>query len=68
MSPCLLLLTVIRYIHNNSVKAGMVQEPEEYRWSSIHAYYGTREYPHGLTEPTFVLGVINQDKEEQYRR
>jgi len=57
------LLAVIRYIHNNPVKAGMVQEPEEYRWSSIHAYYGTREYPHGLSEPSFVLGIINQDKE-----
>ncbi|MDD3024549.1 MAG: transposase, partial [Syntrophomonadaceae bacterium] len=34
------LLTVLRYIHNNPVKAAMVQKPEEYRWSSIHAYYG----------------------------
>ena len=44
------LLTVIRYIHNNTVKAGMVQESEEYRWSSIHAYYGIREYPNGLSD------------------
>jgi putative transposase len=58
------LLTVIRYIHNNPVKAGMVQEPEEYRWSSIHAYYGTSEYPYGLSEPAFALGVINQDREK----
>ncbi len=58
------LLTVIRYIHNNPVKAGMVQEPENYRWSSIHAYYGTREYLYGLSEPSFALGVINQDREK----
>jgi len=58
------LLAVIRYIHNNPVKAGMAQKPEEYRWSSIHAYYGNREYPYGLTEPGFILGVINQDKEK----
>ena len=58
------LLTVIRYIHNNPVKAKMVQEPEEHRWSSIHDYYGNREYSHELTEPSFVLGVIDQNKEK----
>ncbi|HBQ86342.1 MAG TPA: transposase [Syntrophomonas sp.] len=58
------MLTVIRYIHNNPVKAGIVQEPREYRWSSIHAYYGTWEYPYGLTEPSFPLGIFNQDREK----
>ncbi len=57
------LLSVLRYIHNNPVKAKMVQEPEEYRWSSIHVYYGGREYPNGLSEPSFALGIINQDGE-----
>jgi len=55
------LLTVLRYIHNNPVKAAMVHKPEEYRWSSIHAYYGTTEYPCGLSEPSFALGIINQN-------
>jgi len=27
------LLTVIRYIHNNPVKAAIVHKPEQYRWS-----------------------------------
>lgn len=58
------LLTVIRYIHKNPVKAGMVQKPEEYRWSSIHAYYGNREYPNSLSETSFVLGIMNQDREK----
>jgi len=58
------LLAVIRYIHNNPVKVGMIQKPEEYRWSSIHAYYGISEYPNGLSEPTFVLSVLNQDGEK----
>lgn len=57
------MLTVIRYIHNNPVKAGIVQEPEKYRWSSIHAYYGAKENPHGLSEPAFALGIISQDRE-----
>jgi REP element-mobilizing transposase RayT len=58
------LLIVIRYIHNNPVKAGMVSEPEYYKWSSIHAYYGGREYPPRLTEPEFILGVIHQEPRE----
>ena len=57
------LLSVIRYIHNNPVKAAIVRNPEEYRWSSIHAYYGTNEYPCGLCEPGFVLAIIDQDRE-----
>ncbi len=57
------LLTVIRYIHNNPVKARMVQKPEQYRWSSIHAYYGAGEYPSGLSETAFVLGIIHPDRE-----
>ena len=33
------LKTVIRYIHQNPVKAGMVNKPEAYQWSSCHVYY-----------------------------
>ncbi len=58
------LLTVIRYIHNNPVKAGLVQNPEDYRWSSIRLYYGTSEYPYGMCEPTYVLDVINKDRQK----
>lgn len=28
----------IRYIHRNSVKRGLVTQPEEYRWSSFRHY------------------------------
>lgn len=31
-------LTVLRYIHNNPVKAGLVRQPTEYPWSSCSAY------------------------------
>ena len=33
-------LTVLRYIHQEPVKAGMVQSPAEYAWSSYGAYTG----------------------------
>lgn len=34
--------TCIRYIHDNPVKAGMVQNAEEYKWSSAPDYSGLR--------------------------
>jgi REP element-mobilizing transposase RayT len=58
------LLTVVRYIHNNPVKAKMVNVPEEYRWSSISAYYGGEEHPAGLTEIEFILAVISKNRTE----
>lgn len=61
------LLTVIRYIHNNPVKAGIIHKPEEYRWSSIHAYYENQEYPNGLSETSFILDMINQDQKKARR-
>jgi putative transposase len=33
---------VVRYIHQNPVHAGMVSEPEDYQWSSVHCYLGQK--------------------------
>jgi len=42
------LLTVLRYIHNNPLKAHMVTSQSEYKWSSyqnyLNAYHGITEY------------------------
>ena len=62
------LLTVVRYIHNNPVRAAMVSVPEEYRWSSIRAYYGGGEHPAGLTEIEFVLAIIHKNRAEAVKR
>ena len=35
------LLALLRYIHQNPVKAGLVIEPQHYRWSSDRFYRGT---------------------------
>lgn len=40
------LLELIRYIHINPVKDGLVEEPTKYRWSSHRSYF--------LNKPTFV--------------
>jgi REP element-mobilizing transposase RayT len=43
------LLELIRYIHLNPVRAGMVQYPEEYLWSSHSSYLGDSPRPPWLS-------------------
>jgi len=62
------LLTVIRYIHNNPVKAGIVGRPEDYRWSSIQAYYSRPEESIGLTDVGFILGILAKERTEAIYR
>lgn len=38
------LMHLVRYIHLNPVRAGMVRHPEHYLWSSHRAYAGFAEY------------------------
>ena len=37
------LLGLLRYMHMNPVRAGMVNHPADYPWSSHHVYLGSRE-------------------------
>lgn len=57
------LLSVLRYIHSNPVKARLVPEPEQYKWSSCGRYYGEPECPPGLTDTAFILGIIADNEE-----
>ncbi len=52
------LLTVIRYIHQNPVKAGIVTKAKNYTWSSCRVYYGEKEYPPGLTQTSLILDMF----------
>ena len=36
-------LTVLRYIHQNPLKAGLVQDPADYKWSSYKYYIDEQE-------------------------
>lgn len=42
------LLELVRYIHLNPVRAGIVGDSEDYRWSSHRAYLG-KEVLHWLS-------------------
>jgi putative transposase len=57
------LLTVIRYIHQNPVKARMVKSPEEWKWSSCPGFYGKNSHHQGLLDDKLILGMFSEDKE-----
>jgi len=58
------LATVVRYIHMNPVKTGLVRVPEEYRWSSCCSYYGEKGEPVDLLESLFVLSLFSPEKDK----
>lgn len=64
------LLEVSRYIVNNPVKAKMVDQAHEYRWSSYRATSGHRAKPSWL-ETDFTLSFFSKEKQaaqKQFRR
>ena len=54
------LLTLIRYVALNPVRAGMVKRPEEYPWSSYRATAGYEPVPTWLTTD-WALGPFGPD-------
>jgi putative transposase len=54
------LLTVIRYIHQNPLKAGLVDKIDHYPWSSYNAYSGQDS----LIDQDFVLNIFNDSREK----
>ena len=56
------LMTAIRYIHQNPVKAGIVKNPDSFKWSSCQGYYGKEYYPPYLLDSTLILGVFSEDQ------
>lgn len=52
------LLTVLRYIHQNPVKAGLANGVEGYPWSSYHEYTGQKS----VVDTDFILGLFATDE------
>ncbi len=55
------LLGLVRYIHENPLRARIVKTLREYTWSSHHAYDG-RNYPLGLVDTDQVLRLFSESK------
>jgi REP element-mobilizing transposase RayT len=55
------LLRCLRYIHNNPVKAQMVQKAEYYQFSSFHEYTKAAEVIH-QNQRSLILGYFNHNQ------
>ena len=63
------LLAASLYIHLNPVKAGLMLEPQGYRWSSCRLYYESNA-PKSFIDPDFILRLLSEneiEKKEKYR-
>jgi putative transposase len=59
-----------RYIHLNPLRAGILELPEEYEWSSYSYYIGKRKAPEWL-EMDFILGYFGKnisDSQKNYKK
>ena len=55
------LMAVIRYVHNNPVKACIVNNPEQYKWSSYECYI-TTDQTETIVDADYILGMISENK------
>jgi putative transposase len=52
------LLTVIRYIHQNPIKAGIIKNIEDYQWSSYREFIDKNE----IIDVDFILGLFGKER------
>lgn len=57
-------LTVLRYIHQNPIKAGIISALDEYLWSSYHEYVKNPR----ITDVDFALAIFSNDKTDAINR
>lgn len=57
---------VIRYIHQNPLKAGIVKDVGDYRWSSYNEYIGSRDSGAAskLCEIDFALDMLSRNRKQ----
>ncbi len=58
------LLELLRYIHRNPLRAGLVSRLDRYGWSSHRGYLSRSRYSSWL-HSEFVLSMLSEDKEKQ---
>ena len=57
------LLQVIRYVHNNPVKAGMVEKVGDYKWSSFKTYL-EKDFDSVNAQMQFVMNLFSNSREQ----
>ena len=53
-------LTVLRYMHQNSLKAGIVKDIEAYKWSSYSEFIEKNK----IIDIDFILDLFNKDRKK----
>ena len=64
------LLQLVRYIHQNPVRSGMVKKTDDYRWSSHNGYLSSSKEWNWLHKP-FLLSMLARQaghQQKEYRR
>lgn len=60
------LLALVRYVHQNPVRAGLVASPDQHAWNSHREYLGRGRFPWVRTAP--VLTMFDSDPRVARRR
>lgn len=58
------LMAVTRYIHNNPVKAGIVEKPGDYKWSSYLCYLAPTKPEARNVNTGIILNLISADQDQ----
>jgi putative transposase len=61
------LLAAIRYIHNNPVRAKLVEKAEHYKWSSFSIYLDPDMLEAKMVDTEFILSIIADDRKTAIR-
>jgi putative transposase len=61
------LMQLSYYIHNNPLRAGIVERLIDYRWSSYPAYAYNRRHPKWLDKDLIRSQIQGENKHRQYR-
>ncbi len=62
------ILSLVRYIHQNPVKAGIVEKPSDYRWSSYNCYLDENNYFVKMLDIDVVLGLFSEDRKAAVKK
>jgi REP element-mobilizing transposase RayT len=54
------LLTVLRYIHRNPIKAGIIAKADQYSWSS---YFDYITFDSSISDTDFILDLLSPDRQ-----
>ena len=64
----MLSFNTLRYIHNNPVKASIVNDPSNYKWSSYNIYINKAENEGEIISTELILNMFSENKNDAIRR